>query len=131
MTHAPGKALLKIVGILFIIFSLVTIIVALVGIFSGTAMTVSGAAGLGALMVIGTILSCSSGILQFIAGIFGVKYSDEPERATTCIVLGAIIILLTLINMIWAGFHWTQLFGLVLPVLYFIGAIMNRNAAVE
>lgn len=38
MTHAPGKALLKIVGILFIIFSLVTIIVALVGIFSGTAM---------------------------------------------------------------------------------------------
>ena len=53
------------------------------------------------------------------------------DRATTCIVLGAIIILLTLINMIWAGFHWTQLFGLVLPVLYFIGAIMNRNAAVE
>ena len=37
------------------------------------------------------------------------EYSDEPERATTCIVLGAIIILLTLINMIWTGFHWTQL----------------------
>ena len=127
MQSAPGKGLLKVVGILFIIFGAISIIVALLGIAGGLALSaISGI--LGATLIVGTIIACLGGIMEFIAGIYGVRNCDKPEKATTCVVLGIIILVLSVISLIVSSFSWTSLFSIALPILYLIGAFQNKKA---
>ena len=132
MNNAPGKGLLKVTGILFVIFAGISLIGAIIMVAGGAILgaAVGGGAGaaLAGVIILAVVLAFLLAILELIAGIFGIKNCDKPEKSTVCIVFGAIILALTIINIIASGFLWTSLFGIVLPILYFVGAIMNKNA---
>ena len=92
MKQAPGKGLLKVTGILFIIFGAVSVVVTLIGVFMGTFFVAAGMSVTGAVVVVGIIIMCLGGLLEFLAGIFGVKNCDKPEKCNTCIVYGEMCI---------------------------------------
>ena len=129
--NAPGKGFLKVTGILMVIFGAISIITAIAGIACSAAIMSQGgdATTIGGALILGVILACLGGILEFIAGIFGIKNCDKPEKSNVCLVFAIIILALNLISNIIGGFTWLSIFGYVLPILYLIGAIKNKQAA--
>ena len=148
---APGRTLLKVVGILLIVFGAIATLFALLAIVGGGALGImaanSGSAdpatgavviGGGILIVVG-IIALVSGIFNLIGGILGVKNCDKPEKAGSCFVFGIIMVALQVLNLI-AGLLsggdssafasiLSSLLGFVLPVLYLLGAYKNKKAA--
>ena len=74
-----------------------------------------------------------SAVTQLIAGIIGVKNCKKPEKAGTCMVWGIIVAVLcvvgTILNSVGGGSFsvFSLMLGLVLPVLYIIGAAFNKK----
>lgn len=143
-----GKNFLKVTGILMIIGGALTIIVSgvlgIIGYLGTTAMiTVEGVdaatvSAAGSFVLVASILSLVGGILELIAGIVGVKNCARPEKATACIVWGFIVLVINVVSLILnfagsganAGTIITSIIaGIVLPVLYLIGAFLNKKAA--
>ena len=126
--NAPGKGLLKVSGILLIIFA---VIGAIGGLAVGGLAIAAGAPGLAILMV----LSVFAGVaLNLIAGILGVKNADKPEKAQVCFILGVVMVALQVISAVIsiAGrtFQWySVVIGLVLPILYLVGALKNKEVS--
>ena len=88
------------------------------------------------LMIIGGALSgitCLLGIVEFIAGLKGLKACKTGENADKCVVLGAVIsgitILSTIINLAGGGkVNVTSiLLSLVVPGLYIYGAMQVKK----
>ena len=82
------------------------------------------------------ILMLVSSIFELIAGIVGVKNCNKPEKAGTCMVWGIIVIALSVLSDVLTlvgnpdNFSIVSLLtGLVIPVLYLIGAVMNKKAS--
>lgn len=134
-----GSKMLKVTGILMIIggaLALVIAIIAVIGIAAAASLA-AGALGGGiiALAVIASILSLLGGGIELVAGILGVKNWNQPAKAQSCIVFGAIIIALSVLSNILnlasgSEFNlFSLLLGLVLPVLYLIGAVQLKNMA--
>ena len=77
------------------------------------------------------ILICK--LLKFVGGIIGVKNWNKLEKAQTCMVWGilaiALCVLSQILNLAGGGsFNVVSLAtGLVLPVLYLIGALQNKK----
>lgn len=73
-------------------------------------------------------LALASGVLSLVAGIVGVGACKKPEKSGTCIILGVIVVILTVIGQVLnmkAGnqFDFTSIIiGLILPVVYIVGA---------
>ena len=68
-------------------------------------------------------------------GVFGVKNCNKPEKANVCLIFAIIAIVFLVVNGVVnlftdGAFNWYSIILFVLPVLYLIGAIMNKNAAV-
>ncbi len=128
-TDAPGKGLLKVSGILLIIFAAISIVILVFGMIA--AATLGGALGAavgGIVLVLGLV----STVFSLIMGILGVKYANVPAKATVCMVFAIIAIALQLINLISGDANVniiSTLIGLILPVLYLIGALKNKQAA--
>lgn len=66
-----------------------------------------------------------------------VAYSTQykkPEKATSCLVFGIIVAIFNLLGIIigavgGSGFNFVSLvIGLVLPVLFIVGAVMNKKS---
>ena len=116
--------------------ALVIALIAVIGIAAAASLA-AGALGGGiiALAVIASILSLLGGGIELAAGILGVKNWNQPAKAQSCIVFGAIIIALSVLSNILnlasgSEFNlFTLLLGLVLPVLYLIGAVQLKNMA--
>lgn len=140
-TNAPaakkGTTFLKVTGILMIIggaFSFIGAIIALVGIAAILALAGadSGVSG-GILYASGALLLVGS-VVELIAGIVGVVNCKKPEKANTCIVWGVLVAVLTVVSLILNAVgggsfsFFSLLTGLVVPVLYIIGAFMNKKA---
>ena len=134
-----GSKMLKVTGILMIIggaLALVIAIIAVIGIAAAASLA-AGALGGGiiALAVIASILALLGGGIELVAGILGVKNWNQPAKAQPCIVFGAIIIALSVLSNILnlasgSEFNlFSLLLGLVLPVLYLIGAVQLKNMA--
>lgn len=134
-----GSKMLKVTGILMIIggaLALVIAIIAVIGIAAAASLA-AGALGGGiiALAVIASILALLGGGIELVAGILGVKNWNQPTKAQSCIVFGAIIIALSVLSNILnlasgSEFNlFSLLLGLVLPVLYLIGAVQLKNMA--
>lgn len=134
-----GSKMLKVTGILMIIggaLSLVIALIAVIGIAAAASLA-AGALGGGiiALAVIASILALLGGGIELAAGILGVKNWNQPAKAQSCIVFGAIIIALSVLSNILnlasgSEFNlFSLLLGLVLPVLYLIGAVQLKNMA--
>ena len=129
-----GSKFLKVTGILMIIFGALAMILSIVA-----------AIGLAALVALdlntwqytaAVILMLVGSIFELIAGIVGVKNCNKPEKAGTCMVWGIIVIALSVLSNVLTlvgnpdNFSIVNLLtGLVIPVLYLIGAVMNKKAA--
>ena len=133
--EAKGSGFLKVTGILMIIggaLSIILYIIAIIGIAALVYLS-EGELSSGLLYTAG-ILGLVSAVVQLIAGIIGVKNCKKPEKAKTCIVWGILVIALTVIGSILnvvggSDFSVTSLLiGLVIPVLYIIGAVKNKAA---
>ena len=129
-----GSKFLKVTGILMIIFGALALILSIVA-----------AIGLAALVALevntwqytaAVILMLVGSIFEMLAGIVGVKNCNKPEKAGTCMVWGIIVIALSVLSNVLTlvgnpdNFSIVNLLtGLVIPVLYLIGAVMNKKAA--
>lgn len=134
-----GSKMLKVTGILMIIGGALALVIALIAVIriAAAASLAAGVLGGGiiALAVIASILALLGGGIELAAGILGVKNWNQPAKAQSCIVFGAIIIALSVLSNILnltsgSEFNlFTLLLGLVLPVLYLIGAVQLKNMA--
>ena len=130
--NAPGKGMLKVVSILYIILGGIFALMMVLSLF--LAATVSAWMG----GILGGLGAMAGGLLfvvllipatvDLVIGIIGVKNADEPSRAGFFIVAGFILAGLTLISLIFSFSTW-GLVMFVLPVLFIFGGYMNRNAA--
>lgn len=129
-----GRKFLKVTGILMIIggaFGIIGGIVAVIGAGALAAVLETSAGGL----MLASTLILASAVFQLIAGIMGVKNCDKPEKAQSCIVIGVIVAILSVTgnvisNVLGSDFNIINYAaGLIVPVLYIIGAAKNKEPA--
>ena len=129
-----GRKFLKVTGILMIIggaFGIIGGIVAMIGAGALAAVLETSAGGL----MLASALILASAVFQLIAGIMGVKNCDKPEKAQACLVMGIIVAILSVAgnvtsNVLGSDFNvFNYATGLVIPVLYIIGAAKNKETA--
>ena len=129
-----GRKFLKVTGILMIIgaaFGIIGGIIAMIGVGALAAVLETSAVGL----MLASVLVLASAVFQLIAGIMGVKNCDKPEKAQTCLVMGIIVAILSVAgnvisNVLGSDFSvFNYAIGLVIPVLYIIGAAKNKETA--
>lgn len=129
-----GRKFLKVTGILMIIggaFGIIGGIVAIIGAGALAAVLETSAGGL----ILASVLILASAVFQLIAGIMGVKNCDKPEKAQICLVMGIIVAILSVAgnvisNVLGSDFNiFNYATGLVIPVLYIIGAVKNKEPA--
>lgn len=137
--EAKGAQFLKVTGIIMIIgasIGIIMSILALIGTAAIDAMDLSSISeelnyNIGLLYASG-VLSLVGGAIEMVAGILGVANSKKPEKANTCIVFGVIVILFSLAGSILTVVGGQSfpvvsfLLGLILPVLYLVGAYKNK-----
>ncbi|HZJ56936.1 MAG TPA: hypothetical protein VFD89_01710 [Clostridia bacterium] len=125
---------LKVTGILMIIggsFGVIFGIIAVIGV--GAAAALLGSEAKMGLLVLSSVLVLIGGIISLVAGIIGVKNAAIPEKAQTCIVFGILAAAVSvggnLLKVAGGGkFNFLGILtGLVLPVLYLIGAYQNKS----
>ena len=129
-----GRKFLKVTGILMIIggaFGIIGGIVAMIGAGALAAVLETSAGGL----MLASALILASAVFQLIAGIMGVKNCDKPEKAQSCLVMGVIVAILSVAgniisNVLGSDFNiFSYATGLIIPVLYIIGAVKNKEPA--
>ena len=129
-----GRKFLKVTGILMIIggaFGIIGGIVAMIGAGALAAVLETSAGGL----MLASSLILASAVFQLIAGIMGVKNCDKPEKAQSCLVMGVIVAILSVAgnvisNILGSSFNiLSYATGLIIPVLYIIGAVKNKEPA--
>ena len=129
-----GRKFLKVTGILMIIggaFGIIGGIVAMIGAGALAAVLETSAGGL----MLASALILASAVFQLIAGIMGVKNCDKPEKAQSCLVMGVIVAILSVAgnvisNILGSSFNFlSYATGLIIPVLYIIGAVKNKELA--
>lgn len=129
-----GRKFLKVTGILMIIggaFGIIGGIVAMIGAGALAAVLETSAGGL----MLASVLILASAVFQLIAGIMGVKNCDKPEKAQSCLVMGVIVAILSVAgnvisNVLGSDFNiLSYATGLIIPVLYIIGAVKNKEPA--
>ena len=129
-----GRKFLKVTGILMIIggaFGIIGGIVAIIGAGALAAVLETSAGGL----MFASVLILASAVFELIAGIMGVKNCDKPEKAQSCLVMGIIVAILSVAgnvisNVLGSDFNIINYAtGLIIPVLYIIGAVKNKEPA--
>jgi hypothetical protein len=132
---APGKGILKVVSILFIIFGAIATVISLVGVLGSAALTAAGGGfsfAVGGILMAATVILLIVSVLELILGIVGLRKSGDPEKAGYFITTGIVLTILSLIPMIinisYGGFSVTSLISFVLPILYIVGGAMNKRA---
>lgn len=129
-----GRKFLKVTGILMIIgggFGIIGGILAMLGAGALAAVLETSAGGL----MLASALILASAVFQLIAGIMGVKNCDKPEKAQSCLVMGVIVAILSVSgnivsNVLGSSFNiMSYATGLIIPVLYIIGAVKNKESA--
>ena len=130
-----GSKLLKVIGILMIIFGAIAIVISLLAI-GGVALISASLGGNIGLYWIAIILNIVGAVFEFVSGIIGVKNWDKPEKAKTCVILGIVCIAIPVISNIITLAVYSESFNvfsliisLVVPVLYLIGAMQLKNKA--
>ena len=139
-TELKGRLMLKVVGILYIIFAALSILTGLLAVVGGAALGITGggeslAVGLGALAMILGFVAILSSVFSLVVGILGVKWCNRPDKAGTLFVLGVVLTALAVLNLLssFGGDNGSAavvgaLIGLVLPVLYTLGAWQNKQS---
>ena len=130
--NAPGKGILKIVSIMYIIFGSIFALMMLLSLFLGSLLASWAGSLLGAFSaIVGGLLFVIFLIpaaVDLIVGIIGFKNSDIPSKAQYFIVTGIVLTALTLILLMFSFTIWGVIM-FAMPVLYIVGGYMNKNAA--
>lgn len=128
-----GSKFLKVTGILMIIFGAISIVVSIIALMGLGVLEALGAP-MGLLWASGIIAFVGS-IAQLVAGIIGVVNCDKPEKANSCIVWGMAVAAMSIIANVITLIGYPQNFsfvsvisGLLIPVLYLIGAFKNKQS---
>ena len=131
-----GHKFLKVTGILMIIGGALSAILGIVAVLGVAALAyIASAQTEAGMLYASTILLLVSGVVELIAGIIGVINAEKPQKAKTCIVWGALVAILSVAGTILgvvggSDFSVSGLvLGLVLPVIYIIGAVKNMQSA--
>ena len=131
---AKGQKFLKVTSILMIIggaLSGITCLLGIAGVALLAAVADSHAAAL--LLYLALALALAAAVVEFIAGLKGLKACKTGENADKCVILGAVIagitILSTIINLAGGGkVNVTSiLLSLVVPGLYIYGAMQVKK----
>lgn len=131
-----GHKFLKVTGILMIIGGALSAILGIVAVLGVAALAyIASAQTEAGMLYASTILLLISGVVELIAGIIGVINAEKPQKAKACIVWGALVAILSVVGTILgvvggSDFSVSGLvLGLVLPVIYIIGAVKNMQSA--
>lgn len=131
-----SNSFLKVSGILMIIGGVLSIIISILAVIGASALAAAlGSEAIMGLLVVSSLLSLVSGVVSLIAGIVGAKNANKPEKAMTCIIFGILTVLLSVLGSILsvvAGGKFSAfglITGLIVPVLYLIGAFQNKKRA--
>ena len=133
-TKAKGTGFLKVTGILMIIGGGISIIMGIIAALGVAVVAyISDGKASSTLLYASVVLVIASAIAQLVAGIIGVVNCRKPEKAMSCIVCGVIVAVLSIagsvLNSVGGGSFsvLSLILGLVLPVLYIIGAVFNKK----
>ena len=144
-----GSMLLKVVSILMIIGGIIgaigSVIMIVIAAILPTAlndpevqasMAAEGtsAAAVTGVFVVATIILIVSAVIEIIAGVKGKKNWNNPAEAKTLIIWGAVCAVLSVIGNIFmassdSSIVLSLITGLVIPVLYIIGAVQLKKQA--
>lgn len=129
-----GSKFLKVTGILMIIFGSIALIIAIMALLGLGVLEAIGAP-MGLLWASG-IIALLGAVAEFVAGIIGVVNWNKPNKANTCIGWGIAVAAMCVISNIFTLIGYPENFnvfslltGLVIPVLYLIGAFKNKKLA--
>lgn len=130
---AKGSGFLKVTGILMVIFGAIALLTSITGLLGVSALVALGGAGLLPIwLYAGAFVSLISAVAELVAGIIGIKNCKKPEKAGTCMAWGIIVAALCVLGCILTVVGgdafpvMSLIFGMVLPVLYIIGAAKNK-----
>ena len=131
---AKGAGMLKVVGILMIVFGGIALVLGIIAAVAVAAVAFLSEGLLTTnLLYASTALMVASAVAELVAGIVGVVNCKKPEKAGVCIVWGAIVAVLcvagTVLNLVANGeFNiFTLAVGLFLLVLFIIGGVNNKK----
>ena len=130
-TTPKGASFLKVTGILMIIGGGISLIVAIVALLGIAALAVLGASS-GILYAAG-VLTLVSAVAELVAGIIGVVNAKRSEKAGLCMAWGVIVAVLCVAGCVLTAVGGSDfpvlslILGLVLPVLFIIGAAKNKQ----
>ena len=129
-----GSGFLKVTGILMIIGGGISIILSILAVLGVAAFVyISDGEASSAMLYASVALMVVSAVAQLVAGIIGVVNCKKPEKAGLCIAWGVIVAALcvggTILNSVGGGSFsiLSLVLGLVLPILYIIGAVFNKK----
>ena len=129
-----GSGFLKVSGVLMIIGGAISVILGIIAALGVAALVyISDGTVSSALLYASVILMIVSAVAELIAGIIGVANCKKPDKAGSCIVWGIIVAVLsvagTILNSVGGGSFsaFSLILGLVLPVIYIIGAVFNKK----
>ena len=132
-TKTKGSVFLKVTGILMIIGGGISIIMGIIAALGVAALAYIAVGDSSALLYASAVLMLISAVAELVAGIIGVVNCKKPEKAVVCIAWGIIVAVLsvagTILNSVGGGTFSviSLILGLVLPVLYIIGAVFNKK----
>ena len=133
-TTTKGTGFLKVTGILMIIGGGISIIMGIIAALGVAALAyISDGTVSSAVLYASVVLMLISAVAELVAGIIGVVNCKKPEKAGVCIAWGIIVAVLsvagTVLNSVGGGTFsvFSLILGLVLPVLYIIGAVFNKK----
>ena len=129
-SQAPGMILLVIAGVLLLIGGLVTIV--------NDARTLKYLSWFGSGVKGAVIFEIFFGIVLLAAGAMALMYRNKKEKAGILFGLGILLVVLRIIDWIWAAALFYGLvsvvtfggvvFGMIIPVLMMVGAHLNKKA---
>lgn len=141
--NPKGSGFLKVTGILLIIFGAIALILSIISLLGVSVFLSAAKEAVGAeevnlgvssfMLYVGSIFLLISSAAELVTGIIGCVNCKRPEKANVCLAWGIIVavlcVLSSVITVIGGGkFNVISLlFGLVLPVLFIIGAVRNRQ----
>ncbi len=136
-TKTKGSGFLKVTGILMIIGGGISIIVSIIAALGVAALAyISDGEASSTMLYASVTLMVISAAAQLVAGIIGVVNCKKPEKSGVCIAWGIIVAALcvagTILNSIGGGSFsvFSLMLGLVLPILYIIGAVFNKRECI-
>ncbi|MGN1122306.1 MAG: hypothetical protein ACI4V3_06145 [Faecousia sp.] len=130
-TTPKGASFLKVTGILMIIGGGISLIVAIIALLGIAALAALGASS-GMLYAAGA-LTLVSAVAELVTGIIGVANAKRADKAGMCMAWGIVVAVLCVAGCILtvAGGDafpvFSLILGLVLPVLFIIGAAKNKQ----